>query len=337
MKRKGLLLIVAVLVLSLVLAACGTTPQPSAPAESAQKSESPAESELVSEPKEGGYKFGFTCMTMNNPFFTTIESAVREAVEANGDTLITLDTKQDMATQIQQIEDMINQGIDLLFLCPVDSEGIKPALDALAAANIPVVNFDTDVADTDLVKTVLVSNNEYAGQVVGEAVAAKFPDGAKIAILDAPYAAACVQRVEGFMKGLGDASKYTIVAQQNGKGDIGESLPIAEAILQANPDLDVFFCINDPSALGALSAVTSANLTDKVFVYGVDGSPDAKASIKAGGMTATGAQSPIGIGKSCVEVAYKILKGETVDKQIKVPTFLIDASNVDQYGIDGWQ
>jgi ribose transport system substrate-binding protein len=283
------------------------------------------------------HTFGFTCMTMNNPFFTTIEGSVRANVEANGDTLITLDTKQDIATQIQQIEDMINQGIDLLFLCPVDSAGIKPALDQLAAAGIPVVNFDTDVIDKDLVATVLVSNNEYAGQVVGEAVAKLFPDGAKIAILDAPYADACVQRVTGFMKGLGDVSKYEIVAQQNGKGDIGESLPIAEAILQANPDLDVFFCINDPSALGALSAVTSSGLKDQVVVYGVDGSPDAKASIKEGGLTATGAQSPIGIGSECVVAAYKILNGETVEKEIKVPTFLIDSTNIDEYGVEGWQ
>jgi ribose transport system substrate-binding protein len=285
-----------------------------------------------------GYKFGYTCMTMNNPFFVTIENEIRKQVEANGDTLISLDTRQDMATQIQQIEDMINQGIDLLFLCPVDSEGIRPALDMLKAAGIPVVNFDTDVADKDLVNSILVSNNWQAGYLVGKDVTAKFPGGAKIAILDAPYAEACVQRVDGFMAALAEAdAQYKIAAQQNGKGDIGESLPIAEAILQANPDLDVFFAINDPSALGALSAVMSAGLLHQVSVYGVDGAPEAKASIKEGGMTATGAQSPINIARQSVEVAYKILAGEEVEKEIKVPTFLIDASNVDEYGTEGWQ
>jgi ribose transport system substrate-binding protein len=292
---------------------------------------------VAAEEKES-YKFGFTSMTMNNPFFTTIEASIRKAVEANGDTLVTLDTKQDIATQISQIEDMINQGVDLVFLCPVDSEGVQPALDMLKEAGIPVVNYDTDVADPDSVETILVSNNEYAGQVVGEAMAKKFPEGGKIAILDAPYAEACVQRVEGFYKGLGDLKdKFEVVAQQNGKGDIGESLPIAESILQANPDLDAFFCINDPSALGALSAVQGSGLESQVAVYGVDGSPDAKKSIKEGGLTATGAQSPMSIGTGAVEVAYKILNGETVEKTIKVPTFLIDASNVDEYGIDGWQ
>jgi len=139
------------------------------------------------------------------------------------------------------------------------------------------------------------------------------------------------------MEALGGDDKYQIVAQQNGKGDIGESLPIAEAILQANPDLDVFFAINDPSALGALSAVKSAGLLNQVTIYGVDGAPDAKASIKEGGLTATGAQSPINIGLQSLEVAYRILAGEEVEKEIKVPTFLIDASNVDEYGTEGWQ
>ena len=325
-KRIMAAMLVGVMACSLALAGCGSSKDDSGKKDSGDDKSSKA------------HKYGFTCMTMNNPFFTTIEESVRKEVEANGDELITLDTKQDIATQIQQVEDMINQGIEALFLCPVDSEGISPALDMLEEADIPVINFDTDVTDKDKVDTILVSNNEYAGQVVGEAMAEKYPDGGKIAILDAPYAEACVQRVEGFLKGLGDKKdKFEIVSQQNGKGDTAESLPIAENIIQANPDLIGFFCINDPSALGAYSAVESAGLTDKIAVFGCDGSPDAKKSIADGGMAGTGAQSPINIGKQCVEAAKKILAGESVDKEIKVDTFLITKDNVDEYGTDGWQ
>ncbi len=343
MKRKIVATLLAiVMTMSLGLTGCksNTSSSKEAGAESIETESSSANSNDAASPdsKTGGYKYGFTCMTMNNPFFTTIEESIRKEVMESGGELISLDTKQDIATQIQQIEDMINQGIDALFLCPVDSEGIAPALDMLQEANIPVINFDTDVADIDKVDTILVSNNEYAGQVVGEAMAKKYPDGGKIAILDAPYAEACVQRVEGFLKGLGDKKdKFEIVSQQNGKGDTAESLPIAENIIQANPDLIGFFCINDPSALGAYSAVESAGLTDQIAVYGCDGSPDAKKSIAEDGMAGTGAQSPINIGKQCVEAAQKILAGETVEKEIKVDTFLITKENVSEYGIDGWQ
>ena len=54
-------------------------------------------------------------------------------------------------------------------------------------------------------------------------------------------------------------------------------------------------------------------------------------------MEATAAQSPINIGKESVAVAYKILSGESVEKNILVPTFLIDKNNVAEYGLDGWQ
>lgn len=330
MKRRIMAVLLAtVMTMGLTLTGCGGEP------ESAQKENVGGKESAES---KSGYKFGFTCMTMNNPFFTTIEQSVREEAEKHGDEVITLDTKQDIATQIQQIEDMINQGIDALFLCPVDSEGIAPALDMLEEAGIPVINFDTDVSDKDKVDTILVSNNEYAGQAAGEAMAKKYPDGGKIAILDAPYAAACVQRVEGFMKGLGDAKdKFQIVAQQNGKGDTAESLPIAENIIQANPELIGFFCINDPSALGAYSAVESQGMEDQIIVLGCDGSPDAKKSIEEGGMMGTGAQSPVNIGKECVKAARDILSGKEVEKEVKIDTFLITKENVSEYGTDGWQ
>ncbi|MEI0629737.1 substrate-binding domain-containing protein, partial [Brachyspira pilosicoli] len=80
----------------------------------------------------------------------------------------------------------------------------------------------------------------------------------------------------------------------------------------------------------------AANKTG-VLVYGVDGSPEIKASIKNGEATATGAQSPINIGKKSVEIAYKILNKEPIEKNVSVETALIDQSNVDQYGTEGWQ
>ena len=115
-----------------------------------------------------GRKFGYTCFTMNNPFFITIADSIKEELAKNGDTLIVLDPQLDQAKQISQIEDMISQGIDLMFLNPVDWKGVKPALDALKAAGIPIVNFDAEVYDKDLVDSVVVSDNFQAGFVCGQ-------------------------------------------------------------------------------------------------------------------------------------------------------------------------
>ena len=71
------------------------------------------------------FTFGYTCMQLSNPFFTILEKTIRDEVEANGDVLITTDPAMDPVRQINQIEDLISQGIDALFLNPVDWEAIQ--------------------------------------------------------------------------------------------------------------------------------------------------------------------------------------------------------------------
>ena len=83
---------------------------------------------------EGGRIFGYTCMDGTNPFFVALENSIREVVEANGDTLISMDPANDSNTQIDQIEDMISRGVEVMFVNPVDADGIIPALDMLKDA-----------------------------------------------------------------------------------------------------------------------------------------------------------------------------------------------------------
>ncbi|MDR4890071.1 sugar ABC transporter substrate-binding protein [Fredinandcohnia sp. QZ13] len=282
------------------------------------------------------YVFGYTSMTQNNPFFQVLEQAIREKVEANGDELITTNPAMNVELQINQIEDMISQGIDAIFLNPVDWEGIRPALVMLEEAGIPIINYDTEVKDFKYVTAYVGSDNKNAGRVAGEDLVKNFPDGGKIAILDSPTMNSINDRIEGFMEAI-EGKGFEVVAQQDGKGDLETSLDITEDILQAHPDIIAIMGGNDPSALGALAAVKAANKTD-IAIYGVDGSPSAKAEIAEGGPFAgSGAQSPISIGQISVDVAYKVLKGEKFEQRTPVETFIINKDNVDKYGTDGWQ
>ena len=92
---------------------------------------------------------------------------------------------------------------------------------------------------------------------------------------------------------------------------------------------------NDPTALGAYAAAEAAG--SDALIYGVDGSPDVKALVAEGGITGTGAQSPINIGKTIAEVYYQWLDGEEVEARYPIETFMINADNVAEYGTDGWQ
>lgn len=294
-------------------------------------------SETKTESKEGPYKFGYTCMDGTNPFFVVLEKTIKEGVEANGDTLVSVDPANDVSLQIQQIEDLISQGIDAMFLNPAEAEGILPALDALKEAGIPIINFDTEVAELDYVDSYVGSDNYNAGKVCGDDLVKKVPDGGDIIILDSPTMNSIVDRTNGFLDAI-EGKGFNVVAQQDAKGNLEVSMGITEDLLQAHNNVVAIFGGNDPTALGALAAANAAGIKD-CKIYGVDGSPDIKAELASGKslIEGTGAQSPVSIAKTSVDVMYKLLKGEKIEDRYPVETFLITAENVKDYGTDGWQ
>ena len=85
------------------------------------------------------------------------------------------------------------------------------------------------------------------------------------------------------------------------------------------------------------SGIAAEAAGSDALIYGVDGSPDVKALVAEGGITGTGAQSPINIGKTIAEVYYQWLAGEEVEERYPIETFMINADNVAEYGTDGWQ
>lgn len=285
---------------------------------------------------DGHYKFGFTCMDQSNPFFVLIEKTIREEVEKRGDTLISVDPGNNVTRQIQQIEDVIAQRVDGMFLNPAEAEGIIPALDQLKAAKIPIVNFDTEVADMSYVTTYTGSDNYNAGKVCGEDLVKKCPNGGDIIVLDSPTMNSVVDRTNGFLDAI-KGKNFRIVAQQDARGNLQVSMGICEDLLQAHPNVVAIFGGNDPTALGALAAANAAGIKG-AKIYGVDGSPDIKSELARGSLIeGTGAQSPIAIAKTSVELMYKIMAGEKVDARYPVETFLITRDNVNQYGTTGWQ
>lgn len=288
------------------------------------------------EPAKKQYKFGATYMTMNNPFFIALNDGIKSVVEANGDTLVALDPALDLNKQISQIEDLIAQKVDAIFLNPVDWKGIKPALEAAKKAGIPVINVDAPVFDEDLVSCIVASDNYNAGVLVAQDVMKRL-NKANVVLLEHPTAKSAIDRTKAFEDTVKGNPNYKIIAKQSSNGQLEQAMPVMENIIQANKQIDVVMGLNDPTALGALAALQAAKRDKGVLIYGVDGAPEAKKMIKEGKMTGTAAQSPKNIGKTAAETAYKLLKGESVEHKIYVPVTLITKDNVDQFGVDGWQ
>ena len=258
----------------------------------------------------GPYKFVFMTNTLNNSYQAAMADTLKQLATEHGDSYLVLDPDYDVSKQVNQMLDIANKGGSLVFFIPVDSGGVHAGLQALNDAGIPLINIDTAVVadDVALVKSVVATDAYMAGKLDGQAMVKRNPNGGKIAILDFPENQSCVDRVAGFLAGLGDAKdKFEIVAQQDGAAALAKSLPIAESIIQAHPDLTAFFAINDPSALGAIAAIKASNVSG-IQVYSIDGSPDGKAAIADGTMTEDAVQVPIQEAQAAFKQALSLLE-----------------------------
>ena len=281
--------------------------------------------------------FGITTMDNSNPFFVKILEVVQEKVEANGDKLIIVDAAQDQQKQNDGIAEMIEEGIDGIFLNPYDAGKVDPALDALNAAGIPIVNFDTSVNSIDKVNVFIGTKNYDAGKLCGEDLVKRLANGGKILILDIAPAESTYSRISGFMSAI-DGKGFEVIARKDAQGDRNIAKEITTKFLQENSDIVAIFGANDPMALGANDALNEANRKD-ILVYGVDGSPLFLTEMSKEGsiMTATGVQSPKQMAEKTVQLMYDVLDGKALKERYYIDTYLISIDDVSKYDTSDWQ
>ena len=305
------------------LAACGGSASTSTPAESTADTAASTEVESTG---DGDVVYGYTCMQLTNPFHIAMRDELKKLAEADGITLLEFDGDSNQQKQNDAIDDMIAQGMKVLFLNPVDQDGVQPALEACAAAGVKVITVDSNVTDTSLIETYISSDNFIAGQQCGEEIVKLYPDGCNIALIENPLADSVVQRVAGLESAIEGTNCKIVDRKSISSADA--VLPSAEDILTANSDLQVFWGLNDDVSLIVLGAVESAGRQDDIKVMSVDGSPSGKTSVQNGGMYCTAAQSPVSIADKAYECATKIMNGESVDATYSLGTTLITPDNV---------
>ncbi|MGE5581356.1 MAG: substrate-binding domain-containing protein [Bacillota bacterium] len=272
---------------------------------------------------------GATFMTMNNPFFVAMEKNIRAELKKIDPSakLIVADSQFNLAKQISDVEDMIQQKIDILLLNAVDSKAIAPAVVAANKANIPVITLDVN-AEGGKITSFIASDNYLAGKLCGEYLVKRLKTKGNIVIINGTPITSVMQRVQGFKDVIAKYPDIKVVAEQNGETNETKSMEVMENILQSQRKIDAVFGINDPTALGALAAVETAGRQNEMFILGVDAAPNAVEAIKKGkALVATSAQFPGEIGRKGVQIAYKVLKGEQVPSEIKVKVELITKDN----------
>ena len=280
--------------------------------------------------------FGATYMMMNNPYFQMLDTQIRAFLEIRGDVLLTRDAAMDQERQNQEIQELVDAGVCAIFMTPVEWDTSKDGVQIAAAAGVPVIVVDAPIQDSELAACSILSDNYQAGVLCAQHLLS-VRDSAKILLLEHISARSGADRIQGFKDTIAGHEGFVILGSGESDGQIENAMPVMEQLLRQYPDADVLMALNDPSVFGGLAAIQGAGLSDQFLAYSVDGSPEGKAMVSSGFLTATCAQFPSRIAEEAVNQAYAAIDGGCERSEVIVPVELLTAENVNQYGIDGWQ
>ena len=286
--------------------------------------------------KRNSHLIGMSYMTMNNEFYKIVSEEISARVEAEGDQVVLRDPALDADRQIEQIKEMMDLGIDVLVVTPVDLESLSDVLGQAKEQGIRIIVVDTNLSDDTLADCTITSDNYDAGVIVGRYFLTQC-EGTKLLVMAHTTTKSGQDRVQGFLDTVSGKEGIEVVAQIECEGQLEIAMPRLQEAIDAGVSFDNIFCLNDLAAVGVVAALEENQMLDNVGVYGVDGSPDAKALIEEGMMDATAAQFPTEIGSRAADAIYRLLDGKSVEKNILVPVKLVTRQNVEEFGIDRWQ
>ncbi len=266
---------------------------------------------------------GVTLLTRAHVFYRDLEEGLRNEAEKKGYKLIVTAGDFDLGKQSNQIEDFITQKVDAIIVCPVDSRGVGPAIRKANDAKIPVFTADIASQEGEVISHI-ASDNVAGGRLAGEYLAKVLNGKGKIAIIGQPTVTSVLDRTQGFKDAIAKYPEIKIVADLNAEGVRDKAMQITSDVLQAHPDLNGIFGINDDSALGALEAVQQYDRKN-VKIVGYDATPPARdAILKGTQLKADVIQNPKKIGETTIQKIHDYFSGASVPKIVPVEVGIID-------------
>jgi ABC-type sugar transport system substrate-binding protein len=291
--------------------------------------------ELPQLEKKESYKVGFPQMESNNPWrIAETKSFVDTAESCNWDLIVT-DAAGSAAKQVADVDSMIAQGIDVLFLPPREEKPLIAAVKKAAAAGIPTFLVDRSVdpnAAQPGVDFVAFLGSDFIdqGKRVGEWTIANFK-GEKAIVVElegTTGSSPANDRKKGFDDAIANDPRFEIVASQTGDFARDKGRQVMETLLQAHPDVDVVYAHNDEMAIGAIQALELAGRKPgvDVLVVSIDGTRDALQAIIDGKMGVTVESSPF-FGPLACEVMNRYAAGETIETWVQVKDRIFTIAN----------
>ena len=266
-------------------------------------------------------KIGLIVSTLNNPFFVDLKTGIENQAKKLGHDVVVLDSQNDPAKEVSNMEDISVKDVDVVLLNPVDSDSAIASVMVANNLDLPVITVDRAANGGEVVSHV-ASDNAEGGKMAAQYLINQLGDNANIVELEGIAGSSATRdRGAGFDNEI-ENSNLNIITKQSADFDRTKGLSVMENIIQSKGDIDAVFAQNDEMALGALKALQDANM-DNVLVVGFDATDDAVASVDKGEMSATIAQQPILIGETAVNLTHRFLSGETVEAFAPVELKLI--------------
>lgn len=271
---------------------------------------------------------GVSLLTLTNPFFRDLGEAMKAEAAKHGMEVIVTSGEFDAAKQRNQVADFIVKRVDAIVLSPCDSKAVGTAILEANKAGIPVFTADiAAIAPGAKVVSHVATDNLGGGRLAAQALIEAVGGKGKVAIMDHPEVESVMLRTKGFEEELARQKRekgvtIELVAKLPGGAAKDKSFKAAEDMLQAHPDLQGIFAINDPSALGVVAALEKAGQLSRVRVVGFDGMPEGKEAIRAGRIYADPIQFPDRIGRKAVQNIVDYLAGKDVPPETLIPTQL---------------
>jgi len=281
------------------------------------------------------YTVGFPQMESNNPWRIAQTKSFQDTAESCGWNLITTDAAGSAAKQVADVDSMIAQGIEVLFLPPREEKPLLPAVMKARAAGIPTFLIDRSVDPSvaqagDEYVSFLGSDFIEQGRRVAEWTLANFSgeQGIIVELEGTTGSSPANDRRKGFDDLMAKHDNMTIVASQSGDFARDKGRQVMETLLQAHPNVNIVYAHNDEMAIGAIQALELAGRQPgkDVLVVSIDGTRDALQAIIDGKMGVTVESSPF-FGPLACEVMKRYAAGETIETWVQVQDRIFTAEN----------
>jgi ABC-type sugar transport system substrate-binding protein len=307
-RSKLSIVVLGLLVAALALTSCGTGGNaPAAAPPAATSASAPA---AAAAPSTGPWKVAYVPTQIGQPVTAAwgkgLESVFKQFPSV---TYQAFDGQMKAETQVSVIEDLINQGYNLIILQPVDAAGLSAVVQKAESKGIPVITLNTPV--TAKHTAVVQMADVEAGYAVGVEMCKQLNNTGNVAIIQSPPGASLgVNREKGFRKALADkCPDVKIVGAQNGEWNKDKAIAIMNAFMQSNDKLDGVFAANDNMAEGAMVAAESAGRLDKIKIWGANGQSSTLKLIEEGKIAGTAYNDSINQGVVAGDLAMYLLTG----------------------------